>query len=102
MIHLASCPKKYDTRDESPRNQGHYDHNPLKSSYEKYPLNNDFNIASFGDNDDLSYTTHSSGTTSEVESDFQSDPDYDSFLIESQGQYSTAMSKVSLIATKHH
>ena len=96
MIHLASCPMKYNTSDESPRNQGHYDHNPLKSSYEKYPLNNEFNFASFGDNDDLSYTTHSSGTTSEVESDLPPDPDSDPFPIESQEQYSTAVSKVQI------
>ena len=97
MIHLSSCPKKYDSRDESPRNQGHYDHNPLKSSYEKYPLNNEFNFASFGGNDELSYTTHSSGgTTSEVECDFGSDPASDPFPIESQGQYSTAVSKVQI------
>ena len=96
MIHLASCPMKYNTSDESPRNQGHYDHNPLKSAYKKYPLNNEFNFASFGDNDDLSYTTHSSGTTSEVESDLPPDPDSDPFPIESQGQYSTAVSKVQI------
>jgi hypothetical protein len=77
-IHLASCPKKYDSRDECPRNQGHYDHNPLKSSYEKYQQNNDFNFAYFYDNDGQSYSNDSySGTTSEVDSDSQSDPTSD-------------------------
>jgi hypothetical protein len=91
MIHLASCPKKYNTSDESPRDQPHYNHNPLKSSYENYPLNDEFHFASFGDNDD-----HSSGTTSEVESILNPDPEYDNFQIESQGQYSTAVSKVQI------
>ena len=92
MIHLASCPKKYNTSDESPRDQPHYNHNPLKSSYENYPLNDEFHFASFGDNDD-----HSSGTTSEVESILTPDPEYhDNFQIESQGQYSTAVSKVQI------
>jgi hypothetical protein len=97
MIHLASCPMKYNISDESPCNQGPYNHNPLKSSYDKYPLNDEFNFASFGDNDVLSYTTYSSDSThSEVESDSPPDPDSDPNWIGSQGQYSTAVSKVQI------
>ena len=91
----SSCfmPKKVQCRD-SPLNQGHYEHQPLKSSYKKYTHSDEFHFAN-SNFDELTTDDSVSHTDSTFKnSDGDSVTPYN-HKVQAQDQCSIAISKVS-------